>query len=76
MEISWFGPKISQIGKIPGFCVYLENPGCGPSTDSGPSGESSVAEEELLAMLDSEVAAEALAGGDTPLISEMLAMIG
>jgi len=35
-----------------------------------------VAEEELLAMLDSEVAAEALAGGDTPLISEMLAMIG
>jgi len=48
----------------------------GPSTDSGPSGESSVAEEELLAMLDSEVAAEALAGGDTPLISEMLAMIG
>ena len=28
VEISWFGPKISQIGKIPGILrVYLENPG-------------------------------------------------
>jgi len=28
VEISWFGPKISQSGKIPGILrVYLENPG-------------------------------------------------
>ena len=48
------------------------------SSASLGSDSSTVAEEELFALLDGEVAAEALSGGDTTSISvsEVLAMIG